>query len=304
MRRVYLMLMMLLTLGCAGCNRDDERATPLPLEDVVRTASAPVHELTIRIVGGRIPVELLCPPGQDPSSWKPTAGVVAQYQSARLIVTNGAGFEDWVMTAPLPRSRVVSAASGIDEPLLVVKGETHSHGPQGNHTHEVTLGQIWLDPLHAIAQAQAIGGALSSAFPKHEPVFRENLGQLVRELQALHERLDAIDASGIDIMLPQRPFGYLARRYGWSGVEIASDPAAWSMDLYAMRFASGDQSANPAILLAEQLPDPVLAETLLESHDVRVVRWDTCAIGSDGSFTEILDDNITRLESVISDLRP
>jgi zinc transport system substrate-binding protein len=304
MRCVILVFMMLLGSGLQGCAREESNASTMAIDDVVRTTSAPVHALATQISSGLVPVELLCPTSQDPAAWRPSAETVAQYQRARLVVTSGAGYEGWVQTAPLPRSRVIEAASGLSEPLLIVRGETHSHGPAGDHTHEVTLGHVWIDPLHAIEQARAVSAGMITAFPEHEQAFNENLGLLIAELQTLHQRLVSVDVSSIDIIAPQRPYGYLARRYGWISAEIGTDPSSWSMDLYAMQLSRQGRSQEAAILLCEQMPADSIAEQLLQEHGVRLVRWETCTLGCDGSLAGELGGNITRLAEAIADSLP
>ncbi|MEM9374465.1 MAG: zinc ABC transporter substrate-binding protein, partial [Planctomycetota bacterium] len=115
-----------------GCQRSTPaEPTPTEIEDVVRATSAPVGSFASHVAGGLVRVEMLCPDGQSPATWRPDAPVVARYQQARLIIINGADFEGWVQTAPLPRSRVIQSADAVNDEMIVVKGRTHSHGPGG-----------------------------------------------------------------------------------------------------------------------------------------------------------------------------
>ncbi|MFG0315081.1 MAG: metal ABC transporter substrate-binding protein, partial [Phycisphaerales bacterium] len=196
MRLLSLLIMAFFGLALGGCDRTDASPNQARIDNVVRTTSAPVDALTRRIAGDAVPIELLCPPSEDPAAWRPAPETIASFQRARLIVANGAGYEAWVQTAPLPRSRLIEAADGLSEPLIRVRGETHSHGPEGHHTHEVTLGQVWLDPLHAIAQSRAIAAGLTDAFPEHQDTFIANLDVLSTELLELHRRLERLEPEG------------------------------------------------------------------------------------------------------------
>ena len=186
MRRVSWLLIALLGVAMAACDRPADTPNRVTLDEVVRTTSAPVDALTRQLVGDAVPVELLCPESEDPATWRPDPETVALFQRARLIVANGAGYEKWVAPAPLPRSRLVEAADALSRSFIMVEGEAHSHGPEGYHTHEVVLGHVWLDPLHAIAQAEEITEALVGAFPEHEGVFEFGLSVLrVKDVRSL-----------------------------------------------------------------------------------------------------------------------
>jgi zinc transport system substrate-binding protein len=49
--------------------------------------------------------------------------------------------------------------------LIEVEGETHSHGPEGAHTHSSIASTTWLSPSIRRAQAEAIAGGLKPFFP-------------------------------------------------------------------------------------------------------------------------------------------
>ncbi len=300
--RFVVSTLVMFAIGLAGCERQAPNARPpVEIEDAVRTTAAPIDSMTRRVAGDLVPVELLCPPGQPPATWRPAPDVVAAYQRATLIVANGAEFETWVLTAPLPRSRVVRTAGAIDGELLVVPGETHSHGPEGEHAHDLVVGQTWIDPINAIAQAGAIAGALSRAFPEHERVFAENLSSLVAELESVHRRLDAIDTATVAVVAAERPHGYLARRYGWPTSAIGADPAGWrskTEDLEAI--ASRHERA---VLLSVGPPDDEM-RSLLETSGIRVVVWETGAIAGDDPYISVLERNVERLEAAIVEMTP
>lgn len=291
--------------GCpiVGCDRADSTPVSAQFDDVVRTTSAPVDALARQIVGELVQVELLCPPTVDPAMWRPTPETVARYQRSRLIVSNGAGYEKWVQTAPLPRSRLIEAAGNLSSPLITVQGETHSHGPEGHHSHEVTLGQVWLDPLLAIEQAQAITAGLSDAFPEHADSFRENLDSLNEELIDLHSRLERIDTSGIEVLAPSTPYAYIARRYAWQAIELSPSPDEWTMDLYSLRVASGNAESRPQILLCTQIPDAAVVNNLLESHGVHLIQWPVYPKGSPSRFSNLFSESTKQLELLTHQLK-
>ncbi|MEQ8770463.1 MAG: metal ABC transporter substrate-binding protein [Phycisphaerales bacterium] len=293
MRNVTILLALLAAL-LSACERSaPQTRAPIEIEDVVRTTTAPVDWMTRRIAGNLVPVELLCPPGEDPATWRPEPDIVAQYQQARLVIANGAEFETWVIVAPLPRSRVVRTADAITDELLVIPGETHSHGPEGTHTHDLVNGFTWLDPIHAIAQSGAIAQAMQRAFPEHAPAFTANHAELASELRALHERLQRIDLSEVTVVAPERPYGYLARRYAWT----TAGPDEFLEE-------SPIDASAPAVLLYPEAPGEETKATLRDTHRTRAVVWHPGAAASDRPYDVVLADNIERLERAIAEASP
>jgi zinc transport system substrate-binding protein len=62
---------------------------------------------------------------------------VAAFQQANLIVVNGASFEKGLAKVTLAESRVVDTAKPLaDELIVLTETVTHTHGPQGKHSHE------------------------------------------------------------------------------------------------------------------------------------------------------------------------
>jgi hypothetical protein len=115
----------------------------------------------------------------------------------------------------------------------------------------------------------------------------------------LHQRLERLEQEGAAIVAPSTPFGYLARRYGWQTLDLTPAPEDWLRDLYAHGMESGDFGSGPRVLLCAQLPDPAVANSLLESHNVHLVLWRTGSRDPGMSFTDVLSGNIDRLEASI-----
>ncbi|MCA8961213.1 MAG: zinc ABC transporter substrate-binding protein, partial [Planctomycetes bacterium] len=98
----------------------------------VRTTFYPTTYFAERIGGERVHVVCPTPADADPIFWMPDEGAIGDYQSAELIVLNGAEFEKWVSKVTLPERRVVrTAAPFADQLLRFEQAMTHSHGPGG-----------------------------------------------------------------------------------------------------------------------------------------------------------------------------
>ena len=212
----------------AGCGGGEPGVHDPDLDPVVMTTFYPTTWMAERISGGLVEVRCPLPAEEDPIFWQPDRDTLAAYQSAALIVINGAGFEKWVDGASLPPSRVIDTAKGFEDQWLEYEGTTtHSHGAEGEHTHSGLDGHVWLDPLLAQEQAAAILGGMVAAFPEHEEGFRANhrglhdaLGELHVALSELATRLD--DAN---VLASHPAYNYIARRYSFEVTSFDLDPA-------------------------------------------------------------------------------
>ncbi len=198
----------------------------------VYTSCFPIDWLTRRIAGEHADVVHILPIGEDPPEWTPPVEVVGKMQQADLIVINGATFEGWAKTATLPDGKIIDTTAGLKDSLIVIEGETHSHGKDGEHTHAGTDPHTWVDPLLASAQAEAIRDALIRANGGHADAFKASFTELQAELQSLHKAYEKANAgySGETMATSHPAFNYIGRRYDWKllnfGFEPDEEPAA------------------------------------------------------------------------------
>lgn len=145
----------------AGCGPSPRAPARAPGTKLRVFAANPALASMVRELGAT-EVELVTPwtGTPDPAYWKPSADAIREIQSCDLIVLNGAAYEPWAAQAALPRARTIDTTNAVKAKLIEVEGETHSHGPEGDHTHASTASTTWLSPALAKAQAEAIAGAL------------------------------------------------------------------------------------------------------------------------------------------------
>lgn len=230
-------------LPLAGCNEQSGTSQSgqtgdITMQNAVLTTFYPTKYFAERIAGGLVIVDSPLPADEDPIFWRPGANAMNQFQNARLVITNGAEFEKWVAGAALPRGRTVASLS--DEALdelggpITMESTTHSHGPGGEHTHEGVDGHTWVSPRLAVAQAERIAEAMSTAWPEHAEAFGANLARLVEDLEMLEASLrDLTPLVQQHRLLASHPaYNYLARDLGWDIHNLDLDPE--SEDVQAM----------------------------------------------------------------------
>jgi len=235
---------------------------PAPEAPVVRApgekirvfAPNPALASMVRELGGD-EIELVTPweAAADPAYWKPTADAIRRIQSCDVIVLNGAAYEPWAAQAALPRARTVDTTAGVRRQLIEVEGETHSHGPEGEHTHATTASTTWLSPTLARTQAEAIAGALQpfftgdearSAFAARKATLFATFGRIEKalaDLKALDPKWLAShpvyqylgQAAGIEIESKHWEPGEMPDEREWTKFRLTraafSKPTAWML---------------------------------------------------------------------------
>ena len=218
----------------------------------VYAVNYPLAYMAERIGGESVEVFFPAPADIDPAFWSPDPDMVAAYQSADLVLLNGAGYAGWVSRATLPESRLVNTMAGQEHRLQTEASEvTHSHGPEGEHSHEAVAFTTWLDPTLALQQARAIQSAFAEMWPDQAAAFGQGLAGLEAELTALDaEQAAATEGRGSTPILGSHPvYQYMAARYGlnlqsvhfepdempddaaWRGLQrlLAEHPAEWML---------------------------------------------------------------------------
>ena len=228
----YFWLTLCLTTGVlAGCAREGpgeapgEPATPEAL--TVATVNYPLAYFAERILGDAGSVSFPAPADIDPAYWSPEPAVISEYQQADLIILNGAGYARWIANASLPQSRFVDTTAAVSDQLIQIENTvTHTHGPQGDHSHGETAFTTWLDLDIAVAQAQATTEAMILARPDLEAGLRQGFAELERDLEALNDRLKEITAGLSDrpVLFSHPVYQYFERRYDLDGFSIHWEP--------------------------------------------------------------------------------
>jgi len=266
----------------------------------VYTGSYPLQFFAQRIGGERVEAHFPAGQGVDPSTWSPAPEVVLDYQGADLILLNGAEYEGWTTTAALPAARTVDTSAGFSDQVIVVEGGlTHSHGPEGEHSHDAVASVTWLDLELAEQQAAAVRDALAARDPEGSADYSASFDQLAGELRALDERLGrvAAAASGRTLLAAGPGYEYLGRRYGVAleSVEFDADDTGSHEFWHEVEHALGHGVERT--MLVPVPPDAAMTERL-EAMEIEAVVFEPLGghPPAGGDFLSVMNENIERLE--------
>ena len=261
------------------------------------TVNYPLQYLAERLVGDTAEVVFPVPKGTDPSFWRPSIADISTVQSADLIVLNGAGFATWIDRVSLPRSKLVNTSAAIEDRFIVTESITHAHGDGGSHSHEGLASYTWLDPLLAIAQADAIAAGITARGLAPADEVEARLNDLKADLLALDTNAKNALAGlqYISIVATHPRYQYFAQSYGLSISALEWDAGAMPTqdEIDALRKLVAETGARVMIWEAEP---PAAAYQITSELGLQNVVFETLAHQVEGrTFTEVFADALAAL---------
>ena len=258
-----LALAMVFGAACGGGNVSSPRGSgPIP---VVATTTV-LADMVARVGAEHVTVASLVPKGGEVHTFDPSPRDVGRVESARLIVANGLGLDDWL--TQLARDAGTSApivALGdaiAAERLILEDGRPNPHA--------------WLDPDIAVTYALTAAEALSQVDPPNAAAYDANAMGFARDMIALRDELaakfDAVPPANRKIVSFHDAMPYFARAFDLDIVgNIVSapgqDPSAG--DLAALITAI--RSTGAKAILSEVQFDDELAQTIAAETGATVV---------------------------------
>jgi len=262
-------------LVAGGCDAGPAPSNPAaPARPRVVATFFPLYDFARQVAGDRAEVTSLVPTGVEPHDWEPSPRDVADVGRAALLVYNGAGFEPAVdrMLREIkpPGPLAIDTTAGL--PLLDARGAGGRE--DGRALMPAKDPHVWLDPVLAQRQVDAIAAGLARVDPAGETGYRERAARYKAALGALDDAFKAGLASCArrEVVTSHAAFGYLTRRYGLEqvpvvGVALSAEPSPADL-ARLVRFArrSGVQA-----VFYEPLTSPKLAETLAREVGARTL---------------------------------
>jgi zinc transport system substrate-binding protein len=261
----------------------------------------PLKYFSERIGGPHVKVTLPVPANVDPVYWQPGITDISAYQQADLILLNGAGYAKWVSKVSLPRTKTVDTSRGFRDQYITIKETiTHSHGAEGEHAHEGLAFTTWLDLSLAARQAEQIFESMIRRRPQQEKLFRVNYQSLKKDLLDLDSRMRSITSphENIPILFSHPIYDYLQRAYGLNGRSVHWEPDQEPSVSQMTSLKELISTHTSQWMIWERNPLPTSVEKL-EAIGIQSTVFDPCGNQPpEGNFLSIMQDNISKLESI------
>jgi zinc transport system substrate-binding protein len=245
-----------------------------------------------RIAGDQI--EIIFPEMEgDPAFWEPAPEEIAAFQSADVILLNGASYAKWIPRVSLPQSRMVDTSASFKDQYIPLDGTLHAHGPGGAHAHGDIAFTTWLDPILAIRQAEAIQAALAQSGltdPSGLQSLKDELGTLDLNFEA------ALTGFGNQPILGSHPvYQYLARRYQLNMESVHWEPDSEPDEQMWRELEDILETHKAAIMLWEDEPLPKTKAMLIEKG-IQSIVFNPCGNRPEvGNFDTVMQDNIKNI---------
>ena len=286
MKKISILLVLAVLLMLSGC-------APSATPQIVATTK-PVYDFTTYLCSGTdLTVGQLITEGVSClHDYSLNVGQVKNAEAAQVMVISGAGLEDFMEDLLSGCDTVIDSSNGIS---LLECTEEHDHQ---DHHHEADS-HIWLAPENAKQMVINICDGLCQAYPDHADTFRENLGKLTLELDALQAYGEdtLADLACRELITFHDGFSYLAHAFDLTiaaAIEEESGSEASAKELIGL--IELVQSHGVPAIFAEvngsiSAPGIISRETGVSVHQLNM--------GMDGDYFDIMRYNIDTLKEAL-----
>jgi zinc/manganese transport system substrate-binding protein len=227
-------------------------------------------DLVKNVGGDRVEVSTLVGPNADAHVYSPAPADAKKVAAAKVVVTNGLGFEGWM-------ARLVRAAGSKVSPVVATKGikprKQAAHGH--SHGHDDTDPHAWQSVANAKIYVANIRAALTAADPDGKAVYEANAAAYLDKLDALdkevREAVAMIPKDRRRIITSHDAFGYFQAAYGIDfiapqGVSTESEASARDVGRIITQIR---KLKIPAVFL-ENVTDPRLIQRIAAESGAKI----------------------------------
>ena len=209
----------------AGCTGQKENIGESGTKKMaVYTSFYTLYDFTIKIGGDKIDLVNIVPSGTEPHDWEPSPKDIKNLENADVLIYNGMGMEPWVgkVLNSLKNKKLVpvETAKGIEQ----IKNErTEIDDKAKNSIAEPVFDpHVWLNPINAKKQMEAIRSALSTADPSNKDYYDKNYSEYSTRLDELDKKFKeaSLNFKKKEIVVSHQAFGYLCDAYELNQVAI------------------------------------------------------------------------------------
>lgn len=303
-----------LLLSCGSTTQQQQEASqsPAPLtinqgdtssQLQIYVTNYPLKFMVEQIGGTLISATLPVPDDIDPAFWLPEPEAIAQMQTADLMFLNGATYEKWLPTVSLSSRNLVDTSAAFSDRFIPIQDVvTHSHGPEGEHSHSGTAFTTWIDFQLAAEQGRAIRDALVQQLPEHREQLEANFDKLERDLLELDRQLETAIANSTrknqPLFASHPVYEYLARRYNLNLKSVLWEPEVIPNEVQWQELQRQLNIHPASWMIWESSPNPESVERLQTLGINSVIFAPSGNIPDEGSFIDIMKANTETLISI------
>jgi len=186
---------------------------------VVATFSI-LGDIVSNVGGDRVAVKTLVGPNGDAHVYSPSPADAKTLADAKVIVTNGLGFEGWLarlVKSSNSKAPNIVASKGI-KPRKLAGKHSHGHGHSHGHSHADGDPHAWQSVANVKVYVANIRDGLIAADPAGKATYEANAAAYLAKLDALdrevRETIARIPPERRKIITTHDAFGYFKDAYG------------------------------------------------------------------------------------------
>lgn len=186
---------------------------------VVATFSI-LGDIVSNVGGDRVAVKTLVGPNGDAHVYSPSPADAKTLADAKVIVTNGLGFEGWLarlVKSSNSKAPNIVASNGI-KPRKLAGKHSHGHGHSHGHSHADGDPHAWQSVANVKVYVANIRDGLIAADPAGKATYEANAAAYLAKLDALdrevRETIARIPPERRKIITTHDAFGYFKDAYG------------------------------------------------------------------------------------------
>jgi zinc transport system substrate-binding protein len=257
----------------------------------VVTTFLPITLFTRAVAGDCATVTPLIPASTGPHDFQAKPGDLTALRQARVLVKNGLEMESFldklVASSGNSQLKVIDSSRGVatldTDHHDDAHGEERSHGH--GHDHGAVNPHIWLDPLRAVQQVEAIRDGLVKADPSCAEGYRRNAAVYTAELKKLNSEIAAqLQPYRGKTFVAFHDFApYFAQRYGLKAEYLVDVPEINPSPADLRRVASEVKLSQLQALVSEPQEGNRSFNALARDLGVNVVVFDPLETASEAA---------------------
>ncbi|PKL36675.1 zinc ABC transporter substrate-binding protein [Candidatus Peregrinibacteria bacterium HGW-Peregrinibacteria-1] len=292
---LYISTSLLLLIGCTQVA--DDSALELENSAVksgeglqVVTTIAPLYSLTLNLVEGTdVKVTNVVPINASGHTFQLTPQAMKDLNDADLVVSNGLGMEMFLEDVMEElKGTVLSTSDLVVERYELEEDDDHEdeegegadddhEDEDDGHGHDGVDPHVWLSPIYAKVQAEAIYDSLVMLDGANEGIYSANLEKLLADLDALDkeiaEGLQAVEA--MPYIVFHEAYHYFEDRYGLEAAAAVQEfPGKEPSASYMANLVDVIAENNVRVIFTEPQFSPKLVQTLTEDYGLVVLQLD------------------------------
>jgi len=300
---------MVVLIGACATPPQEENATQAGGDLQVVTTFLPITLFTRAVAGECATVTALIPPSIGPHDYQSRPSDVTALSQAAVLVKNGLEMEGFldklVSAAENPDLVVIDSSAGVAT-IESDDDHAHDHGDSHGHSHGPVNPHIWLDPLRAVQQVEAIRDGLAAADPSCADGYRRNAEAFIAELRQLNDDMaDRLSPfAGQTFVAFHDVAPYFAERYGLKAEFLVDVPEMNPSPADLRRVAERVKATQLQALLSEPQEGARSFNTLAKDLGIRISVFDPLETGSEeqalnpASYFEVMRRNVDNLVGV------